>query len=131
MADGASCLHFVLSGPPPLSFCVRHQMSHANSIFRRWFFLPAVLVVLHTALVLAAFGAGGFAHDRYGHAGISGHVWVLFAIIDYPGSWLVWRESQIEPQIFFLILGMIHWGLIGLLIQAGLRWFRKRINARK
>jgi hypothetical protein len=75
---------------------------------------------------MAAIGVGGFGHDRFGHAFIGGYVWVLFAIIDYPESWLVWKESAIEPQLFFLGVGIIHWGLIGSLIQAGWSWFRTR-----
>ena len=101
-------------------------MSLAKSTFRRWFLLATVLAGLHTVIVLAALGGGqGFAHDRYGHPGIDGRLYDLFAIIDFPGASLVWRPYFIEPWLFFLLLGIIHWGLKGLLIQVGWRWIQK------
>src|SRR5689334_18290048 len=96
-------------------------MSHTTSTFRRWFLLPVILVAVHTGIVLAVIGTG-----RLGHTFIAGPAWVLFGIIDYPGSWLFWKQSSIQPPAFFLCLGIIHWGLIGLVIQAAWRWLQKK-----
>ena len=103
-------------------------MSHAQSTFRRWFLLPAILVGFHTLLVVAVLAAGGFVADRSGHEGIDGHVYILFSILDYPGSWLLWRQSILGPFVFFLCSGIIHWGVIGLVIQASWRWSRTRMT---
>jgi len=100
-------------------------MSHVQSTFRRWFLLPAVLVGLHTLLVVTAAAVGGFGYDRSGHAFISGPMWVLFCILDFPDSWLLLKQSSLEPSVFFLCLGIIHWGLIGLVVQVGWRWLRR------
>jgi hypothetical protein len=101
-------------------------MSHTLQTFRRWFLLPVVLVGVHTLMVISALAACGFVHDRYGHPGISGTIFDLFAILDYPGPRLLWKQSVLEPSIFFLCLGTVHWGIIGLLIQAAWRWLQAR-----
>jgi fructose-specific phosphotransferase system IIC component len=75
---------------------------------------------VHTAIVFGAIITGGIAHTF-----IAGPVWVLFGIIDYPESWLFWKQSSIEPRVFFLCLGIIHWGLIGVVIGTVWRWLRR------
>ncbi|MDI1250155.1 MAG: hypothetical protein PSV13_14930 [Lacunisphaera sp.] len=83
-------------------------------IFRRRYLLATALAGLHTALIifilLASLGPQG---ER------SGYVWLLPYLIDYPASQLG-RAFAIPPRgapIFFLILGIVYWGLIGFLIQ--------------
>ena len=84
-----------------------------NQKFRPWLLLPMILIGVHTGLVMTAMGTNMIGRDF-----IHGYAWVLFGIIDFPSSWLLWK-TKIEPWIFFLMLGIIHWGLVGILLRAG------------
>ena len=72
-----------------------------------------ILAAVHTVIVLAAFFTG-----EMGRTFINGPAWVLFGVLDYPESWLLWKQSIFQPPIFFLGVGIFHWGLIGLGIQS-------------
>src|SRR5215472_13546268 len=87
-------------------------MSQAKFTLRPWFLLPMMLVGVHTVLVVVApLGGGGT------HADTAGLVWVLFYYLDYPAS-LLMPVTDVQPEIFFLLLGIVYWGSIGFLIQA-------------
>ncbi len=47
MAGAASCLHFLLSGPPPLSFCVRRDRAFMN----KWQIICPVVAMLVAVVV--------------------------------------------------------------------------------
>ena len=101
------------------------SMSQPQSTFRRRFLLSTILAGLHTALVIVAPLGGGD-----GHEGMGGFVWLLFYYLDFPASLLL-AVFEIQPEIFFLLIGIVYWGLVGFLIQSGWRWLSRSADAQK
>jgi hypothetical protein len=103
-------------------------MSPPKSTFRRRFLLATILAGLHTALVVYIVIDSIGYHGEWG-----GFTWFLPYLIDYPASLLgqfVATTHGSEP-IFFLILGVVYWGSIGFLIQAGWRRLCKSADTQK
>jgi hypothetical protein len=55
--------------------------------------------------------------------------WFLPYYIDFPASLLLRTfemHSDWQIPIFFLILGVIYWGTIGILLQSAWRWLTRQ-----
>lgn len=92
-----------------------------RSVFRRWLLLPAVLVCLHSALVGFIAIAVATSSDSEAVMG-----WILPYYLDLPSSLLIARfniASDSDIPVRFFVIGLFHWGIIGLLIQFAWRWF--------
>jgi|ERR1051325_4289387 hypothetical protein len=98
------------------------------STFRRRFLFATILAGLHTALIVWVI------IDSIGYHGEwAGFTWVVPYLIDFPASllWSAFALKQGREPIFFLILGIVYWGLIGFLVQAGWRRLCKVPDAQK
>ena len=99
----------------------RVAMRTSSSFFRRWLLVPSIMVCIHSALVVLV--AVSVATSSDSEAVMA---WYLPYCIDYPAVLLLKAlQIQIEERqlpIFFLTLGVIYWGAIGILIQSAWRW---------
>ena len=86
--------------------------------------VPSVLIGLHTALIAYATIAVAVSSD-----GETAMVWLFPYYIDYPVSQLIRffdiadMVSEWELPVFYFVLGIVYWGLIGIIIQSVWRLF--------
>jgi hypothetical protein len=99
-------------------------MQSPVSALRRWLLLPVVLVCIHSTLVAVI--AVSVATSTDSEAVMA---WFLPYYIDYPASLLVHifdLTADWQTPVFFLILGVLYWGIIGTMIQSVWRWLTRR-----
>jgi hypothetical protein len=86
----------------------------AHSLKKWW--LPAILIATHTALVFTLYLVIRISHDSEAVA-----LWAITYPIDYPTSKIVAAISPtygIETALVLVFVGGIHWGVIGVLLRA-------------
>jgi hypothetical protein len=95
---------------------------------RKWWLLPAVLIAVHSGLILLLTVSIASSPDSEASMG-----WILPYYIDFPASYLgevCGINSNWQVPIFFLALGILYWGLIGIAIQAGWARLVRRYQAK-
>ena len=89
------------------------------------FLIPLVLVLIHAALVILI--GTLIASSSDGEAEMA---WLLFLVIDFPVSLCIFVRPSGSPVIPILFLGTIQWGIIGIVFQAIVNWFRRGKGAK-
>jgi hypothetical protein len=98
-------------------------MHTTRSIFLRWFLLPTILVGLHTALIALTTISVAISSDTEAVM-----AWILPYYIDYPASQLIQTfdmTSESQQPIFYLILGVVYWGFVGILLQSAWKLYAR------
>jgi len=90
------------------------------------FLIPLVLVLIHAALVILIGSLIASSADSE-----AAMAWGLFLFIDFPVSLCFFAlpppftTSRYLIAIPILFLGTIQWGIIGIVLQAIVNWFRR------
>jgi hypothetical protein len=96
-------------------------MHNSRSTFLRWWLLPTILVGLHTALIVFISISVALSSDTEAVM-----VWIIPYYLNYPASELIRTfdmTSEFQQPVFYLTLGLVYWGSVGILIQSAWRLF--------
>lgn len=74
---------------------------------------PLTIIITHTVLVGLIFWGIVSSNDSEAEM-----LWAIFFIFDFPTSFLAKNaSSNIEYASYFIFIGCLHWGILGLIIQ--------------
>ena len=96
-------------------------MQTRQSLVRKRFLLPVVLICAHSAMVVLVAVAISKSPDPE-----AGMAWVLPYCADFPASLLIRVFFPVlGGPVSFLVVGGVYWGIIGVIIQSLWRRFAR------